>query len=259
MNATIPPDQAGGPLPRLWPRWIAHRGAGKLAPENTLAAFALGRQHGYLAFECDVKASADGELYLLHDDTLDRTTTGRGPVAALSWPQLARLDAGSWHSAPYLGEPLPRLAELARWLHRESAWLDLEIKPCPGTEATTGQAVALAAAALWATPEQRSRLLLSSFSTEALQAAHQAAPELACGLLLDELRPGWQAQAEQPGCCAVITHHRWMDAALVQWLHQRGLAAMVYTVNDPAEAARLQSIGVDSLITDAVDRFAPAA
>jgi len=74
-------------LPWPYPRWIAHRGAGKLAPENTLAAFRLGAAHGYRAFECDVKLSADGVPFLLHDATLERTTSGRGPAAAPPpWP-----------------------------------------------------------------------------------------------------------------------------------------------------------------------------
>ena len=81
--------------PWPYPRWVAHRGAGKLAPENTLAAFRLGASHGYRAFECDVKLSADGVPFLLHDATLQRTTSGHGRAADLPWSELARLDAGS--------------------------------------------------------------------------------------------------------------------------------------------------------------------
>ena len=89
-----------------YPRWIAHRGAGKLAPENTLAAFRLGASHGYRMFECDAKLSADGVVFLMHDSTLDRTTNGRellGPGASAvagehPWSSLSQLDAGSWHS-----------------------------------------------------------------------------------------------------------------------------------------------------------------
>ena len=79
-----------------YPRWIAHRGAGKLAPENTLAAFRLGASHGYRAFECDVKLSADGVPFLLHDTTLERTTSGQGTASQLTWGELSRLDAGGW-------------------------------------------------------------------------------------------------------------------------------------------------------------------
>jgi len=104
-----------GLRPWPYPLWIAHRGAGKLAPENTLAAFRVGARHGYRAFECDVKLSADGVLFLLHDATLQRTTSGSGNAAQRRWGELARFDAGAWHSAAYAGEPLARLDDIAAY------------------------------------------------------------------------------------------------------------------------------------------------
>ena len=101
----------------LWPypRWIAHRGAGKLAPENTLAAFKLGASRGYRMFECDVKLSLDDVLFLLHDAALERTTNGHGDARAQSWQSLSQLDAGSWHSPAYTGEPLASFDTIARF------------------------------------------------------------------------------------------------------------------------------------------------
>ncbi|MGC1818128.1 MAG: glycerophosphodiester phosphodiesterase family protein, partial [Casimicrobiaceae bacterium] len=98
-----------------YPKLVAHRGAGKLAPENTLAALRVGHAHGYRMAEFDVKLSADGVAFLLHDGTLDRTTNGKGRADALTWRELAQLDAGSWHSPVYAGETLPTLAAVARW------------------------------------------------------------------------------------------------------------------------------------------------
>ena len=86
------------------PRWFAHRGAGRLAPENTLAAFRVGAGHGYRAFECDVKLSADGVPFLLHDAELDRTTDATGLATRLPWSELSRLDAGGWHGPEYAGD-----------------------------------------------------------------------------------------------------------------------------------------------------------
>ena len=80
--------------PWPYPRWIAHRGAGRLAPENTLAALRLGAAHGYRMFECDVKLSADDVPFLMHDATLERTTSGRGIGGDLRWSALSQLDAG---------------------------------------------------------------------------------------------------------------------------------------------------------------------
>jgi glycerophosphoryl diester phosphodiesterase len=112
-----------------YPRLCAHRGAGKLAPENTLAAFRLGHSHGYRMVEFDVKLSADGVAFLLHDDTLDRTTNGRGRADAHTWRELSQLDAGSWHSPAYAGEPLPTLAAVARWSLAHDVAVNIEIKP----------------------------------------------------------------------------------------------------------------------------------
>lgn len=245
------------PTTRPWPYplWIAHRGAGKLAPENTLAAFRVGASHGYRAFECDVKLSADGVGFLLHDDTLDRTSTGQGVAGDQPWEALAVLDAGGWHSRAYVGEPLPRFEAIARYCQRNGHALNVEIKPSPGTDAHTGDQVAREAAHLWA--GQALPPLLSSFSVEALDGAQAAAPDVPRALLLDALWAGWFETAQRLGCVAVVTDHKLMDAAVIQLLHGAGLRALVYTVNEPAEAQRLLALGIDGIITDAVDRFAP--
>jgi glycerophosphoryl diester phosphodiesterase len=241
--------------PWPYPRWIAHRGAGRLAPENTLAAFRVGASHGYRAFECDVKLSADGVPFLLHDATLQRTTSGHGPAAALAWADLARLDAGAWHSRRYAGEPVPGFDAIARFCLRNDYALDIEIKPSPGQERETGRVVAATAATLWsgaAVPP-----LLSSFQPAALEAARESAVHLPRALLLDSLPDGWLDQALALGCVAVVTNYSVMDAGVLGRIHGAGLRGLVYTVNDPAEARRLDALGIDGIVTDAVDRFSP--
>jgi glycerophosphoryl diester phosphodiesterase len=238
--------------PWPYPLWLAHRGAGKLAPENTLAAFRLGASFGYRAFECDVKLSRDGEAFLLHDDTLERTTSGEGSPAGQDWAGLAMLDAGSWHSPPFAAEPLPRFAQVAAFCQANGCMLNVEIKPCPGDEARTGAAVAREAARLWAGALPP---LLSSFKPEALAAARDAEPALPRALLLDQLWDGWWETAESLAVVAVITNWRLMDRALIERLHAKGWRALVYTVNDEAVARRLIADGIDGLITDAVDRL----
>ena len=241
-----------------YPRWIAHRGAGKLAPENTLAAFRLGARYGWRAFECDVKLSADGVPFLLHDATLERTSNGVGAAGERSWHELSQLDAGSWHSRAYAGEPLPSLRAIAAFVQRNGCALDLEIKPSPGTETHTGAVVAAEVARLW---HGRERVpLLSSFQPEALRAARAVAPELPRALLLDQLPDDVVAAAGALGCVAVITDHQLMDAALLTRLHAAGLRALVYTVNEPERAQQLLAVGkdgIDGIVTDAVDRFVP--
>jgi glycerophosphoryl diester phosphodiesterase len=238
-----------------YPLWIAHRGAGKLAPENTLAAFRLGAGHGYRCFECDVKLSADGQPFLLHDATLERTTDGRGTAGDLLWAELSRLDAGGWHSAAHAGEPLPTLETIARFVQRNGFSLNLEIKPTPGTERATGEAVGSACLRLWngvAPPP-----LFSSFKPEALQGAQHTAPGIPRALLLDALWDGWFDALQSLGCVAAVTNFKLMDAALLARLHASGLRALCYTVNDVSTAQALLALGVDGVITDAVDRLPP--
>ena len=243
------------PLDWPFPRWIAHRGAGKLAPENTLAAFRLGSRHGYRAFECDVKLSRDGVPFLLHDDTLERTTNAGGDAGARPWAELSQLDAGAWHSRAFAGEPLASLAAIAAFCLRNRHALNIEIKPSPTRERETGEVVAREAAKLWT--GQALPPLLSSFKPESLEGAMAGAASLPRALLLDTLWDGWFERAQALGCVAVVADHKLFDRALVERLHGAGLRALAYTVNDESAAAVLTGIGLDGLITDAVDRFAP--
>ena len=243
--------------PWPYPRWIAHRGAGKLAPENTLAAFRLGAQYGWRMAECDVKLSLDSVPFLLHDATLERTTNGRGTAGDLIWDALARLDAGSWHSPAFAGEPLPTLESVAHLCHERNLLLNIEIKPTPGTERHTGEVVARAAAQLWR--DAPVPPLLTSFQPEALRGALDGAPDLPRGLLLDDLPGDWLALARALRCVAVVCRYTLWDAERVAAAQAAGLRTLCYTVNDETEAQRLLDLGLDGLITDRVDLFAPAA
>ena len=240
-----------------YPLWIAHRGAGKLAPENTLAAFRLGAGHGFRAFECDVKLSADGVPFLLHDATLQRTTTEHGTASDRPWSELSRIDDGGWHSRAFAGEPIASLDAVAGYCIRNGFALNLEIKPTPGQNDETGRVVAQHAAALWAS--QAVKPLLSSFEPDALAAARTAEPSLPRALLLDGLREGWLAEALGLGCVAIVANFRVLDDAVIAEAHAGGLRVACYTVNEPREAQRLLDAGIDGLITDAVDRFSPGS
>lgn len=246
------------PIPAWpYPFWIAHRGAGKLAPENTLAAFRLGASYGYRAYECDVKLSADGEPFLLHDATLDRTTDGQGPANALTWDRLSRLDAGQWHGRSWAGEAPPHLGAVARYVRAQGHDLNIELKPCPGHESATGRAVAQRVLEWWQGAPRWP--LLSSFRDDALAAAGEVAPCVPRALLLESLEGEWLARATRLGCRAVVTHHACLTAEVLAQVHRAGLAALVYTVNDPSRADELMRLGIDGIITDAVDRFSPAS
>lgn len=238
-----------------YPRWVAHRGAGKLAPENTLAAFKLGAKNGYRMFECDIKLSADGVPFLLHDDTLERTTDGRGVAGSETWAMLRKLDAGSWHSRPYTGEPLPTLETIATWCIANDFDLNIEIKPTTGTDARTGEIVARHSKQLW---QDAARMpLLTSFKTDALLAAQDAEPDLPRGLLLHELWTGWLETGLMLGCQAIVCNHKLWNLSSVTQAKDAGFKTLSYTVNDDAEAQRLLALGTDGIITDRVDMFKP--
>jgi glycerophosphoryl diester phosphodiesterase len=229
-----------------WPFWMAHRGAGTTAPENTLAAFRTGLAAGFRAFECDVQLSADGVPFLLHDDRLDRTSTGSGLACARPWAALSQLDAGRWHSPAWAGEPICSLAALAALAEAQQLAINLELKPSPREATRVGAGVAAWLRQHWRGPAPR----LSSFEPEALRAA---GPAFERALLLEHWTPEAPRQAQALGCQGVVCHHASLQAEGIAALHAAGLQAFSYTVNEGAEARRLVSAGIDGLITDRLD------
>lgn len=241
--------------PWPYPAIVAHRGGGKLAPENTLAAIDMGARYGHTMIEFDAKLSADGQVFLLHDDTLERTTNGWGVAGELPWARLAGVDAGVGFGHRFAGEPLPLLSQVAARCRQYGMLANIEIKPTRGCERETGREVALAAAALWrdaAVPP-----LLSSFSPIALAEAQRATPQLPRGLLLEAWDDDWLALTRDLGCVALHIDHHALNAERVAAIRQAGLHILVYTVNQPQRARELLDWGVDSLCTDRIDLIGP--
>ncbi|BDH44232.1 glycerophosphoryl diester phosphodiesterase [Salmonella enterica subsp. enterica serovar Choleraesuis] len=237
-----------------YPRVAAHRGGGKLAPENTLAAIDMGAEYGHTMIEFDVKLSKDGEIFLLHDDNLERTSNGWGVAGELNWQDLLRVDAGGWFGREFKGEPLPLLSQVAERCRQHGMMANVEIKPTTGTGPLTGKVVAQAVRELW---QDMPVPLLSSFEIDALEAAQQAVPELPRGLLLDEWRDDWQSVTEKLGCISLHLNHQLLDEQRVQQIKQAGLYILVYTVNSPRRAQQLLNWGVDTICTDRIDVIGP--
>lgn len=232
------------------PRLIAHRGGGALAPENTLAGLRIAASLGYRGVEFDVMLSAGGTPVLIHDETLERTTDGRGRVADASDAELARLDAGSWHSAQFAGEPLPSFGDAAELCLALGLWANVEIKPSAGRGAETGRKVALAARELWSGLPSP---LLSSFSVEALAAAREAAPELPCGLLYEAPPADWLAVLRRLQCVSLHCSREHFSPLLLAEAQAADIPLLLYTVNDAEDAGQLLSRGVSALFTDRLD------
>lgn len=231
------------------PPVIGHRGAAAYAPENTRAGFRKARALGCRWVEFDVRLAASGGLAVIHDATLERTTSGQGRVADHTLSELAALDPGDGAGVPSLAEVLELLAELG-------LGANVEVKAEPASAPVTG---ALAAVVC----EQARRkhgleLLISSFSPAALHAAHGAAPFLPRALLRDAPGRDWRSAAEALGCVSLHVQARCADRALAEAVHGAGLRLLAYTVNDPVQARALFADGIDGVFSDVPDRILAA-
>ena len=241
-----------------YPRIVAHRGGGTLAPENTLAGMRAAQARGLQGVEFDVMLAADEVPVLMHDEAFGRTVPGRGAVPLTPSANLVRMDAGAWLDPAFAGEPVPLFADIAHWLIAQGIWMNVEIKPAAGFEALTGRVTAEHTARAWAAKPADAVLpapLLSSFSEAALRTAKLAAPDVARAMLWSQVPRGWQATAESLGCTAIHTNHRHLTAALAAEIKAEGYGLMVYTVNAPERARVLLDWGVDGICTDRIDLF----
>jgi glycerophosphoryl diester phosphodiesterase len=237
-----------------YPKLFAHRGGGSLAPENTLAGMKKAQQIGYIAVEFDVKLSGDNVAILMHDETLERTTNGTGAVKDKTYRELAGLDAGSWRSASYRGERIPKFTEVAHYLHGMGIMANVELKPCPGREQETGKLVAELCQSLW--QDRTVKPLLTSFSFQALEAAHRAVPELPRGFLVGAPAPEHLVQLAALDCVSLNCDHSELDEASIKFFQQRGYRMLTYTVNDPDRARTLLQWGIDGIFTDNLSAMA---
>lgn len=248
-----PPPGAGWSGGRL-PPVIGHRGAAGHAPENTAAGLRHAARLGIGWVEVDVALTGGGRPVLLHDETLDRTTTGRGPLAMAADDAVAALDAGGWFGAGFAGEAVPTLAEALRLCARLGLGIDLEIKPTPGSDRETAEAMVAVLDAVRADTGGRPAAFCSSFSVASLAAARQAAPDLPRGLLVHDRGADWTAAAALE-CFCVLANADIIEASFAAAVRAAGFQLGSYTVNDREQACRLRAVGVDCLISDWPDRI----
>jgi glycerophosphoryl diester phosphodiesterase len=248
------PDAGRKPVPVV----IAHRGASAKAPENTLAAFRRARDMGADYFELDCMLSADGAIIVIHDDTVDRTTNGKGAVASMDLAALRQLDAGSWKDGRYAGERLPTLDE-ALAVAGGSTGVVIEIKT--GEDAAAASALELTekVVALVRERQAQQQVIVQSFSPACCATAKRLAPDLCVALLSgakQEEEDAWK------GAC------RWVEEFHLDGLnlsgegfsperlaavHAAGRTMAIWTVNDPDAMRALAQSGVDGIITDRPD------
>ena len=243
------------------PHLIAHRGGSMLAPENTLAAFRLGVEQGSDLVEADVQRSEDGVLVLMHDTTLSRTTDveqvfpDRAPwrVSDFTYEEIQQLDAGSWFSEEYAGEPVPTMAEMVEVLRPTRAGILMELKApalYPGIEQQVAEEFASFPGYVDSAVSAE-RLVVQSFDWDSMARYHEVQPAVPVGLLgrpAEALLPELSTWADQinPG-------FRSYDAAYVDAVHALGMEVHTYTVNRPEDMHLVLDRGVDGVITNYPD------
>jgi len=240
-----------------YPKILAHRGGGTLAPENTLAGFRTGLQHGYRAAEFDVMLTRDEVPILMHDPQRGRTLPGSGKIAETDWAELRELEAGAWLDAAFAGERICTLEQGLDFCLEHGIWMNVEIKPAaPEHARRTAELAALAVARRFADAPAASLPVLSSFSFEALLAAKEVAPQLPRGFLTDVIHDDWEARLQQLEAVALHTNHKHLTPALAAAVKAAGYGLFCYTVNETARAAEIRSWGVDAFCTDRIDLIA---
>ena len=218
----------------------AHRGASNVAPENTLAAFGAALEAGADGIELDVHLSRDGVPVVLHDDTLERTTNGRGAVLAVPARDLLRLDAGGWFSPRFRGEGIPTLAQVLLWAG-ERLRLNIEIK-----SAAAGAAVL---DLLGDFPGLHP--LVSSFDHGLLERLRHRSGDLALGFLTESRF--WRRALRRARLCRAESLHPRQDLVsrpLLEACRRAGLAVYPWTVDAPGRLETLWRAGVDGVFTN---------
>ncbi|MQA05696.1 MAG: glycerophosphodiester phosphodiesterase [Streptosporangiales bacterium] len=260
LLVTVPPLGAGVAGAAQQPFVTAHRGASAYAPENTLAAVRLGVRMDADMVEVDVQRTKDGELVVMHDTTLARTTDvehifpDRAPwrIRDFTLAEIEKLDAGGWKSPKYDGEPVPTLAQVLDVLADAEVGLMLEAKN-PAQYPGIGPDILaeLTADPYWRAATDPSQLLLVSFDWRFQRGLHLLAPEYPVGVIgtpargeLDDLAD-WADFVNVP--------HTELDRGLANRIHAAGLSTAPWTVNRRADMRRMIRTGADGITTNRPD------
>lgn len=227
------------------PLGVAHRGASKEAPENTLAAFRLALHLGAEAVECDARRTRDGHVVVIHDHTVDRTTDGRGPVESHTLAGLRGLDAGGWFGAEYAGERVPLLAEVLE-AARGQALVKLEIKSDPiPYEGIERQIVDIVRDL-----GMEDDVFVMSFDHECVRAVHALAPHLTTGILYTGRLVDAPRAAQAAGADALCVNRGYFSPRDVDRAHAAGLGFFVWTVDDEETLRRCVADEVDGVTSN---------
>lgn len=232
---------------------IAHRGNSWLAPQNTIAAFDAARRAGADTIELDIQPLADGTAAVIHDDTVDATTNGSGAVNTFTPETLKSLDAGSWFSSAFAGERVPLFSEVLEFVSLADApSILLEVKGVWERDPLARVLRSIQESGLG------DRFVVQSFEVETVALAHEVAPDLARGWLIDTWRDDvidvayeLHASGVNPNGNILLEHPDFVDE-----MHGAGLSVSVWTLNEPHQWKAARTLGVDAIITDRPSKLA---
>jgi glycerophosphoryl diester phosphodiesterase len=238
------------------PKIIGHRGAKAYAPENSFAGLRAAKERGAAWVEVDVMLTRDGVAILHHDYDFKRMARLDKKVAETDWAEAEGLDIGSSFSSAFKGSLIPRLDRAIGLMEELGLGCNFELKPTPGRAVETAEAALPLIQSLW--PSRLPAPLISSFTLEALAAAQRVAPDLPRGYLVEGLPRDWRETAERLSCASVHMRGEDISELGLREVKAAGYLALIYTVNDPKAAKRLDRWGADAIITDAPDVIAAA-
>jgi len=230
---------------------IGHRGASGYAPENTIVAFEKAREKGCNFIEFDVMLSSDGIPFIFHDESIKRTTNGRGKFGLLPSDYLQTLDAGRWYSRKFKGEKIPTLAEAIEWLNNNNMHANIEIKPYPGTTDETTIALLTQINRYW--PSEKNLPLISSFELNALTLTRSLSPEIPIGFLMHKWQENWLQIAKDLNCYSIHLNCKIAKPSRIEAIIQEGYKVYVYTINSKRKAKKLSALGVEAIFSDYPD------
>ena len=228
-------------------RIIAHRGASRVAPENTLSAFREAERQGVFWVEFDVSLLGDGTPVVHHDDTLDRCTSGTGALTAINARDLPGIEAGVLHEDRFPAEPLPTLHQALDLLGEMNFYANLEMKTHDGDPA---QLAGIVAEALRARPWTGHRIITSSFELPTLAAFRTEMPEAPLAVLYEVPPEDWRARLTELGAAALHIHYTQISQSLLVEAASFGFDVRVYTINRPELMDHFRDHGLTSVITD---------
>jgi glycerophosphoryl diester phosphodiesterase len=227
------------------PKNFAHRGGRRWAPENTLAAFKKSVDLGVDGIELDIHKCKSGELVVIHDDTVERTTNGAGAVKNMTWNELSILDAGSWYDKKFVGEKLPLLQQVLDLVNGKLA-INVEIKNCPTIYPGIDDDL-IKVLDEYPYPE---KIVISSFDHEAIHSIYQNTKKYRLAILGDSIIHDLPAYVDKVGAKCWNPDFNCVREDSMKVAHDHGLEVNTWTVNKPEDWKRACDLHVDTIITD---------